>query len=364
MSEPLFDGKLSSASKPRKCDIVNTFWPDLRLVEHDLIEDDYADLLRIIDETLRSLAHHKASFADQFLGDFLTTVTQIREHQDTAKTTLIDIVVDSRYPGAPRDTVVRSIELAARLWLGVNICSRVTSIGPSNPKDSCIEWSNNRSLSEVVAEQFERKAIAAIDDDLSLNISFTAVKLMRKRGVQIRWTDSLVEHLKLEGPAGDRSLSIYGQKLRLINHHKDRETKMLKRQMLEEAIYTLDLLFPVSDLETIKFLKDQRLHFNGLAPYDEAPVLNNLNGFVYWRRNLEQLLRLLNGPPETTGQMLRDKRSLVTLWIGIFGVLIVTILFGILATVFAAIQYVVAVRSYNLALALACMQTPAPSGFC
>jgi hypothetical protein len=223
---------------------------------------------------------------------------------------------------------------------------------------------DDQSLSEVVAEQFERKAVAAIDDGLSLNVSLTAVKLMRKRGVQIRWTDSLVEHLKLEGPDGDRSLSIYGQKLRLINQHKDRETRMLNCQMLEEAIYTLDLLFPVSDLETIRFLKEEKLHFNGLAPYDEAPVLNNLNEFVYWRRNLEQLLRLLNGPPETTGQMLRDKRSLFTLWIGIFGVLIVTILFGILATVYAAKQYVVAVRSYNLALVLACMQTPAPSGFC
>jgi hypothetical protein len=364
MSEPLFDGKLCSASKLRKCEIINTFWPNLQLVEHDFIEDDYADLLRVIDETLRSLAYHKASFADQLLGDFLTTVTQIREHQDTAKKTFIDIVLDGRSPGTHPDAVVRSIELAARLWLGVNICSRATSIGPSNPKDSCIEWLDDQSLSEVVAEQFERKAVAAIDDGLSLNVSLTAVKLMRKRGVQIRWTDSLVEHLKLEGPDGDRSLSIYGQKLRLINQHKDRETRMLNCQMLEEAIYTLDLLFPVSDLETIRFLKEEKLHFNGLAPYDEAPVLNNLNEFVYWRRNLEQLLRLLNGPPETTGQMLRDKRSLFTLWIGIFGVLIVTILFGILATVYAAKQYVVAVRSYNLALVLACMQTPAPSGFC
>lgn len=42
----------------------------------------------------------------------------------------------------------------------------------------------------------------------------------------------------------------------------------------------------------------------------------------------------------------------------------VTILFGILSTVYAAKQYVLAVRSYKLALALACMQTPAPLGFC
>ncbi|OAL47864.1 hypothetical protein IQ07DRAFT_623001 [Pyrenochaeta sp. DS3sAY3a] len=364
MSEPLFDGKLCSASRARKCKIINTLWPDLRLVEQDFIEDDYADLLRVIDQTLKGLAYYKESFADQLLGSFLTTVTQLRENQGTAKTTLVKNVVAIRYPGVDPDNIVRSIELAARLWLGVNICSRATSIGRTNARDSCIEWSNNRSLSEVVAEQFERKAIAAIDDDLSLDVSLTAVNLKEKRGVQIRLTNNLVDHLKLEGPPGERSLSIYGQKLHLINHHKDHETTMLQRQMLEEAIYTLDLLFPVSDSETIKLLKDQGLHFNGLAPYEEVPVLSTLNDFVYWRRNLEQLVRLLNGPPESTGQMLRDKQFFVTLWIGIFGVLIVTILFGIAATVLAAIQYVVAVRSYNLALALACMQTPAPSGFC
>jgi hypothetical protein len=364
MSEPLFDGTLSSASRPRKIDIINTFWPDLLLLDEDFIEDDYADLLRVINQTLRALAHYKESFADQLLGDFLTTVAQLREYQDTAKTTLVDVVVNSRYPDAPRDTIVRSLELAARLWLGVNICSRATSIGRTNVKDNCIEWSNNRSLSEVVAEQFERKAIAAIDDDLSLDVSLTVVKLIKTRGVQIRMTNNLVDHLKLEGPVGARSLSIYGQKLHLINHLKDRQTRMLQHQVLEEAICTLDLLFPVSDSETIKLLEKQEMHFNGLALYEELPVLRTLNDFVYWRRNLEQLLRLLDGPPETTRQMLRDKRFFVTLWVGIFGVLVVTILFGIAATALAAIQYVVAVRSYNLALALACMQTPAPSGFC
>lgn len=128
MSEPLFEGKLCGAARPRKCEILNTFWPNLRLVEHDFIEDDYADLLRVIDKTLKSLAYYKANFADQTLDDFLTMVTQLRENQGTPKTTLISNILDSKYPSTRRDNVVRSIELAARLWLGFNICSRATSI--------------------------------------------------------------------------------------------------------------------------------------------------------------------------------------------------------------------------------------------
>ncbi|OSS54644.1 hypothetical protein B5807_01830 [Epicoccum nigrum] len=364
MDEPLFDCDLARLSLSLKCDVINTFWPDLHLDKDTIIENDYSDMLQAIDRSLRSVAHHRTRFVDQLLGEFLATVAHIRDHGTSEKAVLIQHIVDSRGIEGDRDAVSRSLEIAARLWLGVNVCSRAISVGPSNPKDSCIAWPDNRSLSLVIAEQFERKAVAAIDEDVSLDASLTAVELIRKRGVQIRWTDSLVEHLKLEGSAGDRSVSIYGQKLRLINHHKDRQAGILQRPMLEEAICTLELLFPVSDPETIKFLREEGMHFNGLAPYDAVPVLNSLNEFVYWRRNLEQLLRLLNGPPETTGQMLRDRRNLLGLWVGIFGVLAATIIFGVLATVFAIMQWAVAVRSYDLALALACLQKPTPTDFC
>lgn len=364
MSERLFDGNLHAASKSRKCDVINAFWPNLRITAHELIEDDYTDLLQSIDGALRRLAHLEEDFADRFVGDFLGTISIVREHQDVEKMAVVDSVTEDRYLTADRKAVLRSVELAARLWLGVNICSRTISLGPSNPNDTCIAWPEDRSLSQLVAEQFERKAVTAIDDDLTLDMSLTAVELMKKRGVRVRWTESLLDHLKLEGQAGERSLSIYAHKLRLINHHKDLELRMFPRAMLEEAICTLDLLFPVSDPETIDFLSAENIHFNGLAPYDAIPALSSLNEFVYWRRNLEQLLRLLHGPPETTGQMLRDKRNLIGLWVGVLGVLAATIIFGVIATALAAMQYVVAVRSYDLALAQACLQYPELTDLC
>ena len=75
----------------------------------------------------------------------------------------------------------------------------------------------------------------------------------------------------------------------------------------------------------------------------------------------------LGGPPETIGQTLRDTRNFgefVTIWVAIFGVFILTILFGILSTVYSVKQYLIAVKSYELSLALACLENPTLDGFC
>jgi hypothetical protein len=79
------------------------------------------------------------------------------------------------------------------------------------------------------------------------------------------------------------------------------------------------------------------------------------------------LLRLLNGNPETFTQTLSDTHNLsefATLWIAVFGVFCLSILFGVLATVYSIKQFNVAVKSYDLALALACHEVPTLPGFC
>jgi hypothetical protein len=79
------------------------------------------------------------------------------------------------------------------------------------------------------------------------------------------------------------------------------------------------------------------------------------------------LLKLLNGPPETVGQMMLDTRNasqFTTLWVAIFGVFLLTILFGILATVYSIKQYHIAVLSYNLAVAVTCVEHPEMQHYC
>ncbi|CAO2647089.1 Nn.00g080110.m01.CDS01 [Neocucurbitaria sp. VM-36] len=349
----------------RKCHVINTFWPHLNLTQEAYIEEDYADLFELIGKTLRILYQHELRFADRFLDSLLATVTELKTHQASTKEVLAN-EVKKTYHNVSDDCIMRSVELAARLWLGLNISSRHLSVGPKNPRDSRIEWHNNQSLNQVVATTFRQKFLRAVDDEYSLDDSFTAVSLKAICRVRIRWTDNLVDHLKLEGPRGHRILSIYRHKICLINHLKGPDPTVIERDVLDEAIRTLDLLFPFGDLKSAEFLEAERVRFHSMPPSELSQPMN-LAEFTYWRNNLAQLLRLLNGPPETIAQTLLDRRNLsqfATLWVAIFGVFSLTILFGILATVYSIKQYRVAVMSYDLALALACHEIPALPGFC
>jgi NhaP-type Na+/H+ and K+/H+ antiporter len=102
---------------------------------------------------------------------------------------------------------------------------------------------------------------------------------------------------------------------------------------------------------------------------------HDLHDFKYWRNELAALIYLFDGPPETALQTLRDTRNVsqwVTIWVAVFGIFILTIVFGVLATVYSVKQYKLAVESYKLSgkafelsLAQACHQNSAPlPGFC
>jgi hypothetical protein len=162
-------------------------------------------------------------------------------------------------------------------------------------------------------------------------------------------------------------LSIYQHKICLINHRKEPEPTIIPAEILDEAIRTLDLLFPFGDTKTEALLEQEKVQLWTNSPF-ESHRATNLNEFTYWRSNLAQLSSLFSGPPETVIQTLFDTRNIshfATLWVAIFGVFFLTIIFGVLSTVYSIKQYRVAVKSYELALVQACQQTSTSfPGFC
>lgn len=142
---------------------------------------------------------------------------------------------------------------------------------------------------------------------------------------------------------------------------------MIQADILDEAIRTIDLLFPFGDPKTEYFLEEEKVQFYCVDP-SERPRATSLDDFQYWRSNIAQLLALLNGPPETVVQTLLDTRNLgqfATIWLAIIGVFVTTILFGVLATVYSVKQYRLALKSYELSLAVACIEHgPSLSKYC
>ncbi|KAF2469345.1 uncharacterized protein BDR25DRAFT_371888 [Lindgomyces ingoldianus] len=297
----------------RKCELISAFWLYLHLAVLDSIAADYAS------------SSNTLKFATQELDGLLTIVRDLKANRNMAQKKL------------------------------------------TNPRDTRIDWQDDLSLDDMFAAQFSHEASKTAPFNFPIDGSFTAINLKKICRLHIRWTDNLIDHLKLEGRPGQRSLSIYRQKIYLINHRREPETTRIQAEILNEAIHTLDLLFPIGDEKTEDFLEEENINFN-TRDASELPRATELNDFKYWRNNLGQLLTLLNGPPETVVQTLLDTRNITqfaTLWVSIIGIFLLTILFGIITSVYSIKQYRVAIKSYELSLALACQQmnTPLP-GFC
>jgi hypothetical protein len=350
----------------RKRAIIKALWPHLDLSEQGYIDEDYAVFFCFWGKTLQNLHHHASKFAIQDWDGLLSMVTSLSANRTIKRKAQVE-ELKKIYLNTSDADINRSIELAVRLWLGINVCSTGLSIGPANPRDCRISWQDDQSLDELVTAQFHQIASRGQSSYISFDESFTAMNLKNICRLHIRWTDNLIDHLKLEGPRGQRQLSVYRHKLCLVNHRKGPGPTIIPADVLDEAIRTLDLLFPFGDPKTDSFLEEAKVSLWTVSP-SESLRAPDLDDFRYWRSNLAQLSNLLHGPPETVIQTLLDTRNVsqfATLWVAILGVFFLTIIFGVLSTIYSAKQYRVAVMSYELALAQACQQTSTPlPGFC
>ena len=350
----------------RKCVIINAFWPHLQLAEQDYIEEDYTAFFDFLGRTLQNLSPHASKFAAQEWEGLFSIVTSLNTNRAMPRKEITeDIKKGFLNIGEP--AISRSVELALRLWLGVNVCSKGSSVGPRNPRDGRTDWRDDQSLDEMIMGLFQPDPIEAISPSIGFDESFTVVNIKNICRLRVRWTDNLSDHLRLEGPRGQRCLSIYRHKLGLVNHMKGPKPHIIPTEVLDEAIRTLDLLFPFGDPKTEAFLDEEMIRFWMIAPL-ESPRSAKLGEFKYWRSNLVQLLKLYNGPPETVIQTLLDTRNIsqfATLWVAIFGVFFLTIMFGVISTVYSIKQYQISLKAYELALAQACQQIDRPlPAFC
>lgn len=344
----------------QKCTLINAFWPHLNLSKRDYLGQQYEALLRSWEETLQELYSFRHDFAIQEWNDMLEIIGCLDNVPDD------DNDDDDDDDDPIKDAITCSMDLAVRLQTGVN----VRSIGLLRipPQESCIEWGLYQSLGEAIGSGFDRyKEMAHSEHHTSFDESFTVTGLMDRCRLKIVWTSSLTDHLKLLGPRGKRELLIYKHKISLVNHWKDPSHRYLPGGLLHDTLRTLDLLFPMHDRHILAFLEEENVQMLIEDPLETLRP-TRLNELSYWNNRLARLLRLYDGPPESRLQTLldtRDTAQFATLWVAVFGVTSLTILFGILSTVYSAKQYHVARDSYKLALAQACHQTSPPlPGYC
>jgi hypothetical protein len=140
----------------------------------------------------------------------------------------------------------------------------------------------------------------------------------------------------------------------------------LPKDLLEETMRTLDLLFPFTgDEDSHHFLISEKQSFHQIltpAQLGQSRALD-FSEFKYWRHHLEDLHDIFTSPPRSKRQLLRDRRNKRDFWTLMISItaLALALILGIFGLVNAMISnrqteksLHLAQRSFDLALAQAC----------
>lgn len=219
-----------------------------------------------------------------------------------------------------------------------------------------VRWPAGKSLRQAVAAAFATKTDPAKGSDPSSASAtslkeLTMVALTKQHGYTIHWTDNLKEHLTIKG----KTVWIYKHKLLLapfLQRPVNAKTDVIPRAILEEALDTLNLLFPPGHKKTGRLLKEHSRPFHGLGrcgqpPPPPPPSLDNNSPYPHWGARLSQL-RLALDQPHALGLrsmfLRRDRRKLVesvNFWLALLVVVltVASIVLGVLGVVYAKLAY-------------------------
>ena len=184
--------------------LIRLLWPQLDLNQESVRAETYGAYLGFVKRELTSFKHFEADFAIQSFASLGKVIQIVYKHRGDNRD---EIVQQSKHEflNCDETSILRSIELALRLCLTVNIRSEWITVGPAPPKHS---WSNEVAPTTLLDGTIFRHSSRQIFDGAHrIDHDFTARTLMRISGVKILWTDDLAEHLEFSHKS--RTLKVY-----------------------------------------------------------------------------------------------------------------------------------------------------------
>lgn len=114
----------------------------------------------------------------------------------------------------------RIADLTIRLWLMINVRDDSLSMSLWRPQQSA-RWDEPDSMDTFIARQFPTSSTKPELKQSRLEVTFTVAYMVRTCKLQVRWTDDLVNHLRLDRKPGSKELSIFPHKAFLVAHLKN-----------------------------------------------------------------------------------------------------------------------------------------------
>ncbi|KAK8029749.1 hypothetical protein PG993_011040 [Apiospora rasikravindrae] len=233
-----------------------------------------------------------------------------------------------------------AIDLAASLILMCDF--GITSLSFSGRTE--LKWRHG-TLQEFLADYFKDPP-ALSHEGMKLEKTFLARNLTRIGGIEIIWTENLVDHLRLSDD--DTKVHIFHH-ASFLEYQMHSTESLLPDGLAAETLQTLALLCPSKDRETSRWLSrlpslDKRLGHCGRLKTE----LRQIERFRFWRDRLIMLKQAYDETqPKTLTQWWHDRRNGVqwyTFWVAVL-VLVPTILFGLIQSVEGALQVYASFKS-------------------
>ncbi|KAK0651155.1 hypothetical protein B0T16DRAFT_403240 [Cercophora newfieldiana] len=267
-------------------------------------------------------------------------------------------------PEPSEDKLMRSVDIAVRVWLTLDISSMDLR------RPGLLTWSSTRTLSEVIHSHFhdlEREQCRDPTSDGNIDPDLNADYLVAYHGYTIVWTDNLASHLTIDWK--HKTLTIYEHKISLHNHLRLGVSCPIPTEVLGEAIDTLNLLFPFQDDGTKRLLAKHKKPFYGLGMCNRTRKLK-LSDYSYWRSRIADILYISSGPAVGLRQLRLNRKGdnflqFATFWIATaVGVLtLISIAIGVAATVYGARQYELSLKQYDISVLQLCVDPQALERF-
>lgn len=292
-----------------------------------------------------NVAVEKASFTVQKYEDLGVVVQCMNEHFCETRAE-IAARLQNQFPHSTQDRILRSMDLAIRLWMTLHTRSRDAPIGPSLSDVTIVEWKNKQSLRNLVAGTFPRcrRSLPSPAYHRShIEPGFNIMNLRKICRTQVQWTQNLKDHLRFDHST--RTLYIYPHKVCLLNHLE--WSNAFPKDFLLETIRTLDLLFPFGDRRTELWLEERNQPFHRTSSSYMQARASKLEEFCYWRPQLLELYHIYQQPPVSILQMWHDRRNPMqwyTFWLAAL-IAILSLVFGSLGTYIGFKQIELAERS-------------------
>ncbi|KAL8321855.1 hypothetical protein RB593_004101 [Gaeumannomyces tritici] len=349
--------------------LLQTLWPALDAEEYLRRPRDYAHLLDHINRKLDAIDHNPNSPTVPITsGDVLWAIGEVRLLRDRSRDSVVREISQRLGDRARRhsnDEIMRLMGMAATLWLTTSIVpSSLPGVNPGVGEQ--LQWHGDQSLAQFLDASFKTTGSSGSSKPAAataakwINQDLTMDRLVSRHRFVLSWTSNLAEHLRISRHSGSRHrvLTVYEHKVALRNHLRLGGNDIpLPRRAVEEALDTLNLLFPDDHRPTESLLRDndRACSIYDLATCGRSRTLD-ASRYVLWRSNLEELEAVLDEAPTLVHQFGVDPNgrnafNVVNFWLaavlGIFA--IVSVVTGIMSTLFAHQANGIAERALALA---------------